>query len=536
MQHGDGASLSQLPPTRTSVPAQLALLEVPQTVPSLPALRLWHTSADGYVSFHRKVNGEFRDVASVPVTELHGLGQQWLPGLLAKLATDSYFTLNAMFRPGVRRLSPRERYVPATVEGQRVERLTLHSPIERYQRGTGGLRFAYRDSDAVRWLTAAWVDCDGYDVGLDAPGTVAALMRAWDQGHIPVPSFLVRSGRGAWAFWKLLDERNPTDGERRVGQGGKVSLYPDTPVQASSAAVRLHRAVNHALAARLAAVGADVGAGDVARTCRVPGSWHSGAGAHVEILPVLRDGAMACYTLSELARWLELGDVLSASTRRVASSSTLTDAQLAQRLKACHARHRHVHDALLTLSALRDGFGDGHRHHALFHCALAGFRAALDAETVRQRVRGLAASMRPPLSARDTDAILRDTFRKATKRLSGKPASYATLVTLFAVTPDERLRVGLVAKARRAPSRLPVPERRALVRELADASTTLGQGVPPLPAMVALLALRGVPASQPTVSGDYRALGLMSGRRGGRPPGGPLLPLQTAPPARPWER
>jgi hypothetical protein len=534
MRHGDGASLSQLQPTRTSAPAQLALLDAPQTAPSLPALRLWHTSGDGYVSFHRKVNGEFRDVASVLVTELHGHGQPWLPGLLAQLATDSYFSLNAMFRPGVRLLSPRERLVPAVVEGQHVQVLAPHTPIQRFQRGSGGLRFAYRAADAVRWLTAAWVDCDGYKTGLDAPATVAGLMRAWDDGSIPVPSFLVRSGRGAWAFWKLLDERNPLDGERRVGQGGKVRLSPDTPVQASSAAQRLHRAVNHALAARLADLGADTGAGDVARTCRVPGSWHTGAGAHVEVLPVLRDGAMAVYTLSELARWLELGDVLSASTRRVPSSSTLTDAQLAQRLKACHARHRHVHDALLTLSALRGGFGDGHRHHALFHCALAGFRAALDADTVRQRVRGLAASMRPPLSSRDTDATLRDTFRKATKRLSGKPASYATLVTLLAVTPDERQRAGLLAKARRPPSRLPVSARRALVRELVDASVTLGQGVPSQPVLVALLALRGLAASTATVSGDYRALGIVSGQRGGRRP---LLDAAApAPQARPWLR
>ncbi len=531
MRHGNGRSLLQNAPVRTTDAGQLELLSTPQTTPNLPALRLWHSSADGYVSFHRKVNGEYLGVASVPVSELNGEGQQWLPGLLAKLATDSYFTVNAMYRPGVR-VRERERYVATVVEGQRVRELKTCAVVEHYQRGTGGLRYAYRASEGVRWLTAAWVDCDGYRVGLDAPATVAGLMRAWREEHLPVPSFLVASGRGAWAFWKLLDERNPAQGMARVG---KVTLYADSPVQASSRAVRLHRAVNHALAARVAHLGADGAAGDTARTCRVPGSWHSGAGAHVEILPVLRDGAMAVYTLSDLARWLNLGDVLVSSTRMsLKSSATLTDAQLSQRLRAYQARHRRVHDAVVKLSELRGGFGEGHRHHAAFHCALAGFRAALDADAVRQRVRHLTGCMRPPLSSRDTDAVLRDAYRKATKRQAGKPPSYATVAKLLDVSTAERLAVGLVAREQK-PRRLDASGRRALVRELVDASVTLGQGVPSQPAMVRLLASRGVGASQATISGDYRALGVASARRGGRPPR-PLLELPaTAPPARPWE-
>jgi len=519
MRHGNGRRLSQNAPARITAGQQLALLATPQTTPNLPALRLWHSSADGYVSFHRKVNGEYLSVASVPVSELNGEGQQWLPGLLAKLATDSYFSVNAMYRPGVQ-LRPRERYVPALVEGQRVQALKTCTVVEHYQRGTGGLRYAYRAAEGVRWLTAAWVDCDGYRMGLDAPDTVGGLMRAWREELIPVPSFLVASGRGAWAFWKLLDERNPAEGMARVG---KVTLYADSPVQASSRAVRLHRAVNHALSSRMAHLGADGGAGDVARTCRVPGSWHSGAGAHVEILPVLRDGAMAVYTLSDLARWLQLGDVLVTSPWRTSRpGSTLTDAQLSQRLRAYQARHRRVHDALLELSELRGGFREGHRHHAAFHCGMAGFRAALDADSVRQRVRHLTGCMRPPLSARDTDAVLGDAFRKATKRQARTPPSYATVAKLLDVSTAERLAVGLVVRERK-PRRLDTSARRGLVRELVDASVTLGQGVPPQATMVRLLASRGVGVSQPTVSGDYRALGVVSGHRGGRPR--PLLTL-----------
>jgi hypothetical protein len=504
------------------MPGQLELLSAPQVAPNLPALRLWHSSADGYVSFHRKVNGEFCDVASVPVKELAGEGQQWLPGLLAKLAQDSYFTLNAMYRPGVRRRM-RERYVGSIVEGQRVRELKTCATVERYVRGSGGLRYAYRASEGVRWLTAAWVDCDGYRLGLDAPATVAGLMRAWREDVIPVPSFLVASGRGAWAFWKLLDERNPVEGVRYVGSK-RTMLFPDSPLQASSHAVRLHRTVNNALAARLAHLGADGAACDVARTCRVPGSYHSGADAHVEILPVLRDGSMAVYTLSDLARWLDLGDTLTTTTRAGRAASTLTDAQFRQRFQAYHARHRRVHDAICALSERREGFGEGHRHHAAFHCALAGFRAALDPDVVRQRVRHVCACMRPPLSPRAVDATLRDAHRKATRRLAGKPPSYATLAQLLDVSPDERVAVGLVARPRRAP-RLSASARRELVRELVEASVTLGRGIPSQPEMVRLLAGRGVTVSRPTVTADYNALGVQSGRRGGRP----SLPLHPQP-------
>lgn len=519
MRHGNGESLPQNAPARTTTPGQLQLYATPQTTPNLPGLRLWHTSSDGYVSFHRKVNGEYMGVASVPVSELNGEGQQWLPGLLEKLATDSYFTVNAMYRPGTR-VRERERYVPAVVEGQRVQELRKVATVEHYQRGTGGLRYAYRASEGVRWLTAAWVDCDGYRVGLDAPATVAGLMRAWRDEVIPVPSFLVASGRGAWAFWKLLDERNPPQGERRVG---KVALRPDSPVQASSRAVRLHRAVNNALAARLGNLGADGSAGDVARTCRVPGSLHSGSGSHVEVLYVQRDGAMAVYTLSDLADWLQLGDALMVRPR-VGTAGRLTDAQLSQRLRAYQARHRRIHDAVLALSDRRGGFGEGQRHLAAFHCALAGYRAGLDADTVRQNVGQLAVAMRPPLSARDVDATLKDAHRKATKRLGGRiPTGYGTVATDLGATTDERIAVGLVRRERK-PRRLPTHARRELVRELVHASVTLGRGVPSQPAMVALLAGKGVTVGQSTVAGDYRALGVASGQRGGRPPR-PLLNL-----------
>ena len=507
MGNGNPQSVYQL------TPGAILALQQPQTAPNLPLLpALWHTSTDGFVSFHRKVNGDWCDVGSVPVAELRGEGQQWLPGLLAKLTTDAYFSVNAMYRGGTKVRPPRYRYVSAVIEGQAVQVEKPCATVERAVPRSGGLHYAYRAAEGVRWLTAAWADCDGYRAGLDAPATVAGLMRAWREGVIPVPSFLVASGQGAWAFWKLLDDRNPLQGTRRLGT---VTLHPGSPVQASRLAVGLHRAVNNALAARLRHLGADGAAADVARTCRVPGSIHSTTGAHVEVLPVFVNGAMAAYTLSDMAAWLQLGDTL-VSSRALKSGARLTDKQLAQRLAAFQARHRRVHDAIVALSEQRGGFSEGHRHHAVFHCALAGFRAGLDADAVRERVRHLNAQARPPLSARDVDCTLRDAFKKATKPQGGKPPTYDTLAQLLDMSPDERYAVRLVRRER-TPPKPSASARRDTIRALVDAFTAAAHPVPPQADMVGLLAGRGFAVSRATVAGDYRALGLHSGHRGGRP-------------------
>lgn len=502
-------SLYQPPPDVYS-----ALESRPFTAPSLTALRLWHTSTDGYVSLHRVTRrGEWRDVCSLPVAELSGHGQPWLPALLQQLVSDAYFSLAAFYRSGVQRRTV-ERFVPAVIEGQNVQVLQPVTTVQRF--GADGLRLVHRVAESVRWLTSAYVDCDGYKLGLDGPATMAGLMRAWRSDVVPTPTLVLVSGRGAWGFWCLRDERNPATGTLPLGS---VTLTPDSPVQGSSRARRLHRAVCTALAGRLAHLGADTGTHDAARVCRVPGSLHTGADERVDVLPVLADGGgLRVYTLAELADWLGLSDTLAGTRTPRAGTGTLSARQRAQRLAAGQAVQRRVHDAILALSERRGGFHEGCRHNAAYHAALAGYRAGLDGATVSARVHRLAAAMRPPLPARDVECSLRNASRKVGQ---GKPPKYATLAALLGMTADERVAVGLVSHPRPQPRAHTPESRRAVLRGLLDELASKGCPLPTRPVMVGLLAQRGVTVSAATLTGDYAALGV-TGHTRGRPPSLPL--------------
>ena len=516
MRHGDGRSLLQTDAALQTARGIHASL-LPLVAPNLAALQLLHSSTDGYVSFASKSStGTWCELASVPVTALAGdAPQPWLPELMESLTTNGYATVNTMWRPG-RRTVTHERYVPAVIEGQRVRVLQSVSHMETHVPDSPGLLLPYRDATGVRWLTAAWADCDGYNVGLDAPATVAGLMRAWRAGVIPQPSAVLASGRGAWAFWKLIDERAPRDGVRQVvgKHGAVVELRPDSPLQASSYARRVHRAVNLALAERLVALGADVASTDAARVCRVPGSLHGETGEHVELLPVLSRGGMKVYTLAELASFLGVSDAV-ASPRQRASGSTLSTRQLAQRIRALQARHRRVHVALLELSDVRGGYRQGHRHHALFYAALHGVLAGLPTETVRAAIRHVGAAAHPPCSPSDVAAVIASARKKALGPWQ-RPISYRAVAERVCASLTERHRVGLVARSRTRTRPAPA-ERHVVIHQLVAELHRTGRPVPPLVEMAELLTARGLPVSKPTVARDYAQLGITSGAKGGRP-------------------
>lgn len=497
-------------PTITPLPASTPGPDLPVVLQTIH-----RGTPDGYVVFARRhpARAGF-DFASVPVAALRaGEPQPWLPHLLDQLMADGYVSVSAFYRAGYR-LREREEYRPAIIEGQHVEVLTTRTSIERIKRGTGGLRYPYREAAGARWLTACWADCDGYTVGLDAPATIGGIIRAYRRGMIPPPSFIVGTGRGAWPMWQLVDARNPVEGSALIpsarGPGHGVFHGPLTPLRASSYALRLHQAVNLALATRLQHLGADLMATDAARCVRVAGSINTSADdAVVEILPVLIAGAMHVYTIEDLAA--RLGVALTPGRRYV--RGTLSEAQRLQRHAAASARHRKVFMALLRLSRRRRGLRDGEgRHLAVYHLALAGLQAGIDRPSIEAATAEVAGACRPPLPAADRRASIRSAEKRARSARSARPVAYRTLVAAHGISAEEARTIGLTPR--------PPRQRRRQTQGRLDAIEAIiaAQGhTPTCRRMVRQLAEAGFTANVVTVSRDYQRLGYVSGDRGGRP-------------------
>ena len=377
-------------------------------------------------------------------------------------------------------------------------------------------------SEDARWLTACYVDVDGYRAAAatDGPGSIANLIRAFRSGLIPIPSWMVESGRGAWAFWALLDERNPAEGMTRIGSAWH---QPDTACRASRYSLALHHAVNSALAERLRGIGADT-VSDAARMVRVFGSINSKSETRVIVLPILTDeGVMQGYTLGELASWLKVPLQRGRPPKAIgAGAAVLTEAQQQQRLTAMRARCAKVYRALGTLAQLRGGgFEGGHRnlgvHYLALHGHLAGLPAAdveAQAQAIAERCAGYGAD---EFGALQVKALLRNAKRKASR--PRVPPRYATLIAALGIGADEQARIGLTVPTQPAQG----AKQRERHAALEGIRARLGY-TPSCRVMASMLATAGHPVSHAIVALDYQRLGIMPEGRDGRPPG-PRLPL-----------
>jgi hypothetical protein len=172
------------------------------------------------------------------------------PQVLRDLLDDSSFSMCGMMVPrrplaagaqdgGTKRLGP-YRHSDTTVEIQgRVRALPR----------------AYRRNSGARGITAAWADLDYYRLGLSDEHVVGALHGMQQRGELPPVSLLLFSGRGIWTIWVLRDQDDP-----------------NRAVRAGAANLRVWGRLQHAIQAKLACLGADAAAIDVARMARVPGS------------------------------------------------------------------------------------------------------------------------------------------------------------------------------------------------------------------------------------------------------------------------
>lgn len=497
--------------------------------PDLPGMDrlLWHGAPDGFVTFAVKGAGGFRELVAVPVKALRADDQPWLPYLLPKLERDAYAGINPTYRTGVRTRT-REVYKPAVIDGQHVEALTPQTSRSFIKPGTGGLRWPHRRSEDVRWLTACYVDVDGRSAETitDGPGSVANLLRAVHAELVPPPSFIIASGRGAWGFWQLVDERNPAEGVKRIGRAWH---QPDTSCRASRYALSLHHAVNVALAARLQPIGADH-ATDAARLVRVLGSLNSASDTRVDVLPMLdSSGLMRAYTLSELAAWLHVPLMRGRPPKALQTTlQPVTEAQQQQRVAASRARCRKVYDALTQLAALRGGgFAEGHRNLGVFYLALHGQLAGLERGTVEAAAQQIASRCagygRDDFHAAQVRSLLQDAHRKAGRRRI--PPAYATLVAALGITADEQTQIGLTARQQPRTRAATYQARHAAIAAIRARLGYTGTEAPSTRTMAQLVTEAGFPISHVSVARDYGRMGLIATGRRGRPQGQSSLPV-----------
>jgi hypothetical protein len=487
-------------------------------------VEFWHqdTPAGSYITVAKKdAQGEMREVAAIPASVLRShASQPCIPELIEELTRDGFFTINATWNSGQKWRTIR-RMVRGTIEGQSVLVEKSVSYAERKLHGRFmGLYHPHRKVEDVKWLTSCYVDVDGDRAATptDVRGTLANVLRAYDVGLIPQPSFFVRSGRGMWAFWRIIDDRNPAASEP-AKYLNKAWHYPNTPARAIHYNRELHRRINVALATRLRAIGGDPAAVDAARMVRVPGSINTTAKTRVEIMPFhVQDDAghysVARYTLGGLAEAIGLD--LSHQRGRPPEDvgREVSESKRARALAGMQARHRKPYNALCRLEELRGGFTKN-RHYCLFFLALCGVLSGVPDEELTATVTGIGRRMagyKADLFDSDIRSQLRSARRKARDTKRGLP--YAKLIEEFSISADEQAAIGLTRRYR-APKRARQAQTDAAIIRII---TTQRGNVPSFREMSQLLAAgEGITLSHMGVKGSYRRLSLTATQPAGRP-------------------
>lgn len=144
--------------------------------------------------------------------------------------------------------------------------------MNTYWRSSGMHPTVGRDEAHVKRLNAFYVDIDCYSVGLSKEYVLGCLEHRFIGESIPVPTFIIDSGRGLYLIWKLQNE--------------------------DCRALSRWRAVQEYLVHTLAELGADANCVDASRVLRVPGSINPKSNSRVSVLE-FND---LVYTIYEIAR------------------------------------------------------------------------------------------------------------------------------------------------------------------------------------------------------------------------------------------
>lgn len=351
--------------------------------PDLKPVELLHRHNDGFVSFHRKVDGQFEDLFSVPARQLDGI----FPQLSPLLERDSYFSINAFYRAGygIARNSP--------------------PPLQ--------LNRANRKTESLRWLTACFADLDCHQLGISVGTAIGRIITAQDAGIIPAASMLIRSGRGVWLFWFLTSET-----------AGLVRAWPDK--------LQLWCTIQREITSRLADLGADANARDASRITRIAGSINTKAETRVSYwVQANQAGHKYTYTLAELSQFF--GITIPPRHPRIEEKRTELSVrgQRGQRGRWLKARQQFD-----QLWAMRGTFVEGTRNNAVFIYASILRSQQIPEDAVIEEIERLVSCF-----SGGGEPYTQDEMKSALKVAKGFPAfggmRNQTIADMLHITPQE---------------------------------------------------------------------------------------------------
>lgn len=520
-----------------ATPAIARLLSAPNGAdgPDDAVLHAIHRAppGSGYVPLAVKDGGiEWRELGALQI------GQPMLPGMLAALAEDGYFGLSSSYRTGRKfTRTTRERWEPIKGEWPEnpwpgksgaaraferdlirtgpAELRTVEVTIEKPN--TLGLPWQHYDTSTLRWLNVAYCDIDCYKAGLEVGEAVGKIITLQDLGEIPPATLLARSGRGLWAFWFLIDEKNPASGQATIY--GQVH-EPHTPQRASARATALYARVQRAIADKLTPIGADLAALGPVRYAPFPGTRKSKSGNTVLYWPQVTQHGLPAYTLRDLGHHLglELRTREHPIIEAVLSLPDDADSQAkrkARALKGWRGRWAVLLRDLEMLLRLRNNTfnGAGHdgvsRNISAFYYAAALRRSGMSLSDVTARVGELGARC----------GLTRDEIAHAIKqavRTRGRDLlSHARVRRDLRVTETEATYLSGRTPTPASSRKDDIAARHAAIRQVIDEH---GGNAPSTRRMVTLLEERGIRSgNHTTVFQDYKRLGVKPLARAGRP-------------------
>lgn len=436
----------------------------PSTRLDVRPIDLLHRGHDGFITFHRKdadPDGPgFQGAGYTKASELVSI----FPQFVEQLERDSYFSLNGFFRP-------------------------------------------VRKTGSTRWITSCYADLDVYRVGRTVNETIKLVLDLQDNDAFPPASIIVRSGRGVWLVWILNDNHDTSS---------PVRAWPEVCIN--------HRLVQQAIQRKLAPLGSDPNAIDLARITRVPGSINTKANRFDQRVQywVQHDGAGRpySYTLNTLA------DRFAADLAPPAAVKDLQQARHSVQGRGWRALHNKRAQQFAALRAIRGGFRESTRYNAALVLAHILHKRHLKDDDIRRQLEQLADECKPPLPRRELDAAMRG--GRDISRLKDQ-----TISDRLRITKDESEQLAQAIERKPGCRWNPFPpaiefagdidptiehrptrteqleRRRSALQVMRDGFDT----VPPLRALSDELSDRfGIQASIATIRSDLNALDIRTGR------------------------
>lgn len=486
-------------------------------------MELLHRGAYGFYPLAVKEHGEtWRELGAVRE------GQGLLPSVLELLGSDAYVGINASFGTLTRtRTSRRSNWLPIPGETPGAEQKVTRTITQRYTptvKATG-LPQADHSSTTIAWLNAAFVDIDCYKLGLSVGDTLGKLVNMQDAGDLPLATVFVRSGRGLWVLWFLVDVLNPGEDE------GKKIIHKrqhdaHTSQKATAHSLRLFTRAQGALVRKLAHLGADLKAVDAARRIPFPGTLKTTAEQRVEYWFQSTHEGPPTYTLPELLHALGEGVVLHepAAVTKAFTSNEQNPRRQAAGLKGWKANWTYKVRDLELLRELRRGCwqASGVRHEFMWMYAATMYRAGTTKGEVEAHVYAFAleAGFMPTVAKRDAASACKQGFKKY-KYSHVRRETFATRLNVTAAEQSHLDAANPRPQAQASKLKADVQTRREAIRTVI--ATQFG-GVPPSVRVMheRLVAMSVNCGNFQTVHRDYKAMGLMARGKPGRPARLPL--------------